>query len=623
MSPARPILLCSLGLSWPVVAEAFHFRGPGPEGYGAVHVITTSHEDVDPGLRDLLAYFRDRFPSVTLTCTRVADFRELRHERDHLAFEEVLCRWVLELVPNPAQRHVCLAGGHKTMSAAMQQAASILGAAEVLHVLAEGISWEPGGRPRDPRTGTEIDEAVRRAAIHFVRLGGQARWPQVAGYQAADFPLKLVDVDGPVRVVRAPDLSLTGAIREIIARSLRIAESWSDLDDLPFAEIAAWPRAEMEWLREPLDPDAPQDRAWVEHLPKIELHTHLGGFASHGDDLARVRSATSKGRSFPPAVDLPVGWPLPPSPCSLTDYMKLGNATGSALLKDPGCLREQCERLYAHLQAAGVTYAEVRCSPGNYADGSRSAWEVLNDIRGTFNRCMAEAEGASGACCHVNLLIIATRRPDGDYRASISRHLALAVTAADHWGEADGCRVVGVDLAGYEDRTTRALYFREEFTAVHRCGLALTVHAGETDDAEGIWSAVFHLNARRIGHALHLVDAPELMRSVADRGIGVEMCPYANVQIKGFAPFNGIRKYPLRHYLSAGIRVTVNTDNIGISAASLADNLLLAARLDPSLSRLDVLRLLRNALDTAFVSPRARRGLAARMAAHLRPTSAS
>jgi adenosine deaminase len=44
----------------------------------------------------------------------------------------------------------------------------------------------------------------------------------------------------------------------------------------------------------------------------------------------------------------------------------------------------------------------------------------------------------------------------------------------------------------------------------------------------------------------------------------------------------------------------VNTDNIGISAASLTDNLLLAARLCPGLTRLDLLHLQRHALETAF-----------------------
>jgi adenosine deaminase len=184
--------------------------------------------------------------------------------------------------------------------------------------------------------------------------------------------------------------------------------------------------------------------------------------------------------------------------------------------------------------------------------------------------------------------------------------------------------VVGVDLAGYEDVTTRAHYFREEFIAVHRCGLALTCHAGENDDAEGIWRAVFDLNTRRLGHGLSLGESPELLCSVIDRGIGVEMCPYANMQIKGFAPFHKLGidgrlapKYPLLDYLKKGVRASINTDNIGISGASLNDNLLLAARLCPGLTRLDLLRLQRNALDSAFLDADQRNRLIGLLASNI------
>jgi adenosine deaminase len=218
------------------------------------------------------------------------------------------------------------------------------------------------------------------------------------------------------------------------------------------------------------------------------------------------------------------------------------------------------------------------------------------------------------------LIVIATRKDGGD-RSDISRHLALAITAADQWKE--GCRVVGVDLAGWERPETRAALFATDFEPVHRVGLAVTVHAGENDDAEGIWQAVFKLNARRLGHALHLAEASDLLREVAARGIGIEMCPFANVQIKGFAtgPAAGVTgrfpAYPLRTYLDAGVRVTVNTDNIGISDASLTDNLLLAAKLCPALTRMDMLRLLAHALQVAFISPADRERVVRCVEAHL------
>jgi adenosine deaminase len=293
--------------------------------------------------------------------------------------------------------------------------------------------------------------------------------------------------------------------------------------------------------------------------------------------------------------------------------MRLGDATGSALLRDPGCLAEHCRQLYEALVRDRVVYAEIRCSPANYADPARgrSAWDVLADIRAAFQAAMAAAP--ADRCCHVNLLLIATREEGGD-RSRIARHLALAVTAAEHWRT--GCRVVGVDLAGFEHRQTRAALFATDFEPAHRVGLAVTVHAGENDDVEGIWQAVFKLSARRLGHALHLGRAPDLLRAVAERGVGVEMCPYANLQIKGY-PLDGSpgEAYPLAEYLAAGVPVTVNTDNPGISAAALSDNLLLAARLCPGLRRLDLLRLQAHAAQVAFLSPAERATLRRRLGA--------
>lgn len=622
---SRPLhLFISLGTSPAIVPEAFLL--PGAE-FAAVHVLTTERPDVSL----VRTFFQQHAPAVELTITRVADFVDFTSEEDHFRFEEVMYRWFLDSRTKPDQRFVCVSGGFKTMSAAMQRAAAVLGATEVFHVLADDCYSGADGRPRQPATIEEILQAKSDGHLHWIRLGPESGWPQLHSADATQYPLRITRQEGCVRWATAPDQRFREHLREIVQRSQRIAGAWDRLPELPFAELATWSERELSWLHEPLDPDANQDQRWVAALPKVELHCHLGGFATHGDLLRQVRAAAEHPGKLPPLNEppLPEDWPLPARPVALSDYMKLGDATGSALLKDPGCLKKQCELLYRHFLEQNVLYAEVRCSPANYATAERSPWHVLSDIRRAFQHCMDESRPAPDQPprCHVNLILIATRRQHGDYRAAISRHLALAVTAAEHWTDADECRVVGVDLAGYEDVHTRAHYFREEFTAVHRCGLAVTVHAGENDDAEGIWRAVFDLNARRLGHALSLAESRELLRSVADRGIGLELCPYANYQIKGFPlepgdlsdPSNPSDHYPLLDYLRAGARVTVNTDNIGISAASLTDNLLLAARLCPGLTRLDILQLQRNAIESAFLSATDRLRLAGRCAGLLQP----
>jgi adenosine deaminase len=588
-----PTLLVSLGTSPAIVPEAFLL--PGVE-FSAVHVLTTESTPVE----FVTDWFHQHAPDITLTVSRVLGFTDFRSEEDHFRFEEVLYRWWLEKAGPAGHPHVCLSGGFKTMSAAMQKAATVLSAAEVFHVLCD-LSKQPG-------TAEEIEAAREGGNLHWIRLGSESGWPQFAHPDAGrDFPLTVESITGCVSGVRAGDDSFRRCLNEVVERSQNIAGAWNRISDLPFPALATLPAAVLDWLDEALDPV--NDHAWLLDLPKVDLHCHLGGFATEGSLLHDVRQAANapgklENRSEPEQLD---GWPLPGAPIGLEAYRRRGDASGSALLKDSGCLKRHIELLYAHFQEQNLIYAEVRCSPANYSGHGRSSWDILSEIRWHFERCRSEADAAGRPAPLVNLIVIATRQPGGDFRTGISRHLALAATAFEHWTDDSKPRVVGVDLAGFENRDTRAHYFRDDFTAALRLGMGITIHAGENDDAEGIWSAILDLNARRLGHALHLDASPTLLRTVADRRIGIEMCPYANQQILGFpldgaVPSPSASNYPLLTYLSAGVAVTVNTDNIGISAASLTENFLLLPRLCPGIRRVDVLQLLRNAVDQAFLT---------------------
>ncbi len=59
--------------------------------------------------------------------------------------------------------------------------------------------------------------------------------------------------------------------------------------------------------------------------------------------------------------------------------------------------------------------------------------------------------------------------------------------------------------------------------------------------------------------------------------------------------------YPLTDYLQKGAAVTINTYKIGISKASLTDNFILAAKMNPILTRMEVLQVIRNVLEQAFI----------------------
>lgn len=585
---SKQILLCTLGLHAMVVVQAFLSC---KESTKEVHVFTTDNPKLADNFKILSDFFA-AYPNVTFTLTAVKGLIVPNSSSEHEVFEEALFQWFLQHSESGNPPLVCLSGGTKTIPATMQKAAQYFSAADLFHVLIENPL---------PSTPIEAQQAIDSGRLQIVSSGVEVGW----------LPLRLIAPQHEFAIIEQTEIGFfhqipplyfpvkTG-IERLLGEVYRRAEGQAV--NVPFQSVALLPALAWEFLNSPISTN---DAGWVQSLPKVELHCHLGGFATQSPLLDEVKAAGMGQFDLKATPVPPQDWPLPSTTVTLDAYMRLGDANGSALLKDPGCLKKQIELLYQHLLSQNIRYAEIRCSPDNYRhkELGRTAWTILEDIRQHFQQLMEQyRQEAPDGYCHVNLLVIATRRQEGDL-SSISRHLALAITATQQSKELPdtACKIVGVDLAGYESKETRASYFATDFMAVHRCGLAVTAHAGENDDAEGIWQAVHALHARRLGHALHLWQAPDLLQTVIDRRIGIEMCPYANYQIKGFAPMTNQPAYPLTDYLRKGAMVTVNTDNIGISAANLTDNYLLLAKLCPDLTRLEMLQLIRNAIEVAFM----------------------
>ncbi len=493
-------------------------------------------------------------------------------EEDNIFLENEIYNWYINQIDTAGPIFLFTAGGHTISNLIMQRCGFLFGAEDVFHML---VNIERG---KEPTTIEAVMDGISMGKILYISLGTEAGWPI---FKNLDLP---------------PDIS--SFVRQVSTNitNRRI----EDINEFPFECINLLPQQTIQWLQSSLTED---DKNFVLDLPKIELHCHLGGFAVGGEILDQVRAAADESFELGPIKDIkfPDAWPMPSQAIGLNPYRNLGDNSGSYILKNKGCLVAQIKSLYEHLLNQNIRYAEIRCSPYNYTTDIMDVREVLKTITDTFDGLMLQYSIDGKIMCHVNLLLIGTRNTPGDNR-SIDNHIDLAIQHETNSDELGKCRIVGLDLAGFEDVTTRASYYITQFDKAHRKGIALTVHAGENDEAEGIWQAVFKLNTRRIGHGLNLKEDPQLIRSVANRKIGVEMCPFANYQIIGFHPMkDNIIRYPLLDYLNAGIQVTVNTDNIGISDASLSDNFMLLTKLTPGITRMNILQIIRNGIEQAFI----------------------
>jgi adenosine deaminase len=188
--------------------------------------------------------------------------------------------------------------------------------------------------------------------------------------------------------------------------------------------------------------------------------------------------------------------------------------------------------------------------------------------------------------------------------AAMTAHVAAAVTFGNPSGHDAAPHITGFDLAGQE-KDNDPILFQDIFLPLHHHFMNITIHAGEMAEDDKIWQAIYLLHARRIGHGLKLINNRKMMGYVRDHAIAIEMCPSSNIQTNGFRRFDCTEEgetYPLKHYLDFSLPVTINTDNRGISATTLSNEYLEAARMTKGgLSRWEILRLVKNGFKSAFL----------------------
>lgn len=275
-------------------------------------------------------------------------------------------------------------------------------------------------------------------------------------------------------------------------------------------------------------------------------------------------------------------------------YEAMGDLQGSGLLQNKNCLAETCRILAEKAVDHNVKYLEVRCSPVNYTRNGLTGSEVYEIISRTF--------AAYSNVLKTSILFTASRHGNMEV---VKNHVDLAAGILEIESENTLVPLRGFDLAGDEKRRSAAEMQQLLMPMMEKC-LHFTIHAGENQPVKSIWEAVYHLNSERIGHGLTLKDNLNLKNRFRDRNIVLEMCPSSNFQIVGYRDnfikdSSGLNQYPLKDYLYDGLKVTVNTDNPGISRTDFTRELHRACRLTPGgLSAWEILSLIRNSFKASF-----------------------
>ncbi len=155
--------------------------------------------------------------------------------------------------------------------------------------------------------------------------------------------------------------------------------------------------------------------------------------------------------------------------------------------------------------------------------------------------------------------------------------------------------IVGIGLASTEVGFPPE-NFRTLFDRARSLGLHLVAHAGEEGPPEYVWGALDDLGVERIDHGNRAIEDPVLMQRLARDRIPLTMCPLSNVRL---CVVDDLRNHPLKRFLDAGIKATVNSDDPAYFGGYLNANFERIIRA-LNLSSNDVRELVQHAHDASF-----------------------
>ena len=278
-------------------------------------------------------------------------------------------------------------------------------------------------------------------------------------------------------------------------------------------------------------------QAFIEKMPKVELHVHLEGSVVP-DTLLKLALKNN--------IDLPVK--------SLEELRQWYVFSDFAHFADiyttiSNCFRQAddieliaCEFLIGQAKQ-NILYSEVTFTPySQYIASGLGFHEQMDAV----DRARLWAQKELGV--DMGVIVDIPRQ----FPAEVGDLIADWVM--ERYG--DGL-LIALGLGGPEIGNPPEK-FASAFDKVRKKGIPCILHAGETQGPESIWQAIKIADSLRIGHGVRAIEDPKLVAYLKEKQIPLEVCPTSNICLKVYP---SLVEHSLPRLLSEGLYVTINSDD--------------------------------------------------------------
>ena len=314
-------------------------------------------------------------------------------------------------------------------------------------------------------------------------------------------------------------------------------------------------------------------RAFIEGIPKAELHLHIEG-TLEPELKFELAKRNDVALPYASAEEMRAGYDYHDLAGFLEIYYE-----GMGVLRTERDFHDLAMAYFRKASSQGVVYAEVFFDPQGHTSRGVEFETVIAGLR------EARAEAADTLGLRSQLIMCFLR----DMSAESAMETFEAALPFRN-------EIVGVGLDSNE-RDNPPVKFREVFERARTEGLHLTMHCDvDQDEAlQNIRQCLDDIGVERIDHGVNCLDDESLARDIADRGMGLTVCPISNGWVAG-----GLKAAEIKALLDRGIRATVNSDDPAYMDGYVLENLL-AVQDAVGLTRDEVAQLERNAFTIAWL----------------------
>lgn len=317
-------------------------------------------------------------------------------------------------------------------------------------------------------------------------------------------------------------------------------------------------------------------KAFIEGMPKCELHVHIEGTleAEMKFQLAKrnnVKLPYKNEKALRAAYDFD----------DLSSFLAVYYEGMSVLLTE----QDFFDVTYAYLKKArsqNVLYAEMFFDPQAHTGRGVSYDTVIRGIR----RAQLEAETALGIRSQLIMCFLR------DWSAEFAMSTLLQSLPYKEW-------IIGVGLDS-DEKNNPPIKFAQVFKRAREEGYFLTMHCDpdQQDSVSHIWQIVRDIGVNRIDHGVNALEDKQLCDEIKRRSLTLTVCPISNSYVS-----NSAKSEVIAAMLKADMQVTVNSDDPAYFPGYMNENLIRVQQ-DVDLDKAGLVQLVKNAFEGAWL-PRA------------------